>query len=89
MFTLTDTVSGIWDRVQRSLLMQVFARRGQARATELAPDRAEHYTGRTVVERFNARLKDEFSGAMVLARGHRKVHAHLMVFADQILRLGT
>jgi len=61
-------------------------------ARELEPDRAEHYKGRTVVERFNARLKDEFGGDMVRVRGHRKVHAHLMfgvllIFADQLLRL--
>jgi hypothetical protein len=53
-------------------------RRGQERAPEMAPDRAEHYKGRTVVERFNARLKDEFGGKMLRVRGHRKVHAHLM-----------
>ena len=67
-------------------------RRGQERVPELEPDRAEHYKGRTVVERFNARLKDEFGGEMVRVRGHRKVHAHLMfgllvIFADQLLRL--
>jgi IS5 family transposase len=67
-------------------------RRGQTRAPEMAPDRAEHYKGRTVVERFNARLKDEFGGRQVRVRGHRKVHAHLMfgllvIFADQLLRL--
>lgn len=66
-------------------------RRGQERAQELAPDRAEHYKGRTVAERFNARLKDEFGGNQVRVRGHRKVHAHLMfgllvIFADQLLR---
>ena len=66
-------------------------RRGQERARELEPDRAEHYKGRTVVERFNARLKDEFGGEMLRVRGNRKVHAHLMfgllvIFADQVLR---
>jgi len=68
-------------------------RRGQERAPEMEPDRAEHYKGRTVVERFNARLKDEFGGKMIRVRGHRKVHAHLMfgllvIFADQLMRLG-
>ena len=67
-------------------------RRGMERAPEMAPDRATHYKGRTVVERFNARLKDEFGGEMVRVRGQRKVHAHLMfgvlvIFADQLLRL--
>jgi IS5 family transposase len=75
-------------------IIDYIRRRGQARATELAPDRAEHYKDRTVVERFNARLKDEFGGDMVRVRGHRKVHAHLMcavlvIFADQLLRLAT
>ena len=67
-------------------------RRGQEQARALEPDRAEHYKGRTVAERFNARLKDEFGGKMVRVRGNRKVHAHLMfglllIFADQLLRL--
>jgi hypothetical protein len=75
-------------------IIDYIRRRGQERATELAPDRAEHYKDRTVVERFNARLKDEFGGDMVRVRGHRKVHAHLMcavlvIFADQLLRLVT
>ena len=75
-------------------IIDYIRRRGQDRATELAPDRAEHYQGRTVVERFNARLKDEFGGDLVRVRGHRKVHAHLMcgvlvIFADQLLRLAT
>jgi len=68
-------------------------KRGAARAQELAPDRAEHYQDRTVVERFFSRLKDGCGGLMVRVRGHRKVHAHLMcgvlmIFAEQLLRLG-
>jgi hypothetical protein len=73
-------------------IIDYIKRRGQERARELEPDRAEHYKGRTVVERFNARLKDEFGGDMVRVRGNRKVHTHLMfgllvIFADQLLRL--
>jgi len=73
-------------------IIDYIKRRGQERARELDPDRAEHYKGRTVVERFNARLKDEFGGDMVRVRGNRKVHAHLMfgllvIFADQLLRV--
>ena len=73
-------------------IIDYIKRRGQERARELEPDRAEHYKGRTVVERFNARLKDEFGGDMVRVRGNRKVHAHLMcgllvILADQLLRL--
>jgi IS5 family transposase len=58
----------------------------------LEPDRAWHYQGRTVAERFNARLKDDAGGRQVRVRGVRKVHAHLMfgllvIFADALLRL--
>jgi hypothetical protein len=67
-----------------------------AKAADAVPameaDRARIYTGRTVAERFNARLKDEASGRHVRVRGHRKVHAHLMfgllvIFADALLKL--
>jgi hypothetical protein len=59
---------------------------------EVDADRARQYKGRTVAERFNARLKDEAGGKQVRVRGHRKVHAHLMfgllvIFADALLRL--
>jgi hypothetical protein len=86
-----------WNRKAMELaghvpIIDYIKRRGQERARELDPDRAEHYKGRTVVERFNARLKDEFGGETVRVRGNRKVHAHLMfgvllIFADQLLRL--
>lgn len=73
-------------------IIDYIKRRGQERARELEPDRAEHYQGRTTAEQFNARLKDEFGGSHVRVRGQRKVHAHLMcgllvIFADQLLRL--
>ena len=53
-----------------------------------------HYRERTTVERVNARLKDEFGGRMIHARGHARVMCHLMfgivaLTADQILRLIT
>lgn len=55
-------------------------------------DRLRLYKGRTVAERFNARLKDEAGGKQIRVRGHRKVHAHLMfgllvIFADALLRM--
>jgi hypothetical protein len=61
---------------------------------EWEPDRARLYKGRTVAERFNARLKDEMGGSQVRVRGVRKVHAHLMfgvlaIFADAVLRFAT
>lgn len=63
-------------------------------APAMEPDRARHYKGRTVAERFNARLKDEAGGKQVRVRGVRKVHAHLMfgllvIFADALLNLVT
>jgi len=59
---------------------------------EVDADRVRRYKGRTVAERFNARLKDEAGGKQVRVRGHRKVHAHLMfgllvIFADALLRM--
>jgi len=57
---------------------------------------AEHdrYRERTMAERVNARLKDEFGGRHVRVRGAAKVMAHLMfgvlaLTADQVLRLGA
>jgi hypothetical protein len=52
----------------------------------------ERYKERTMVERVNARLKDEFGGRNVRVRGAAKVAAHLMfgvlaLTADQLLRL--
>jgi IS5 family transposase len=68
-------------------------RRGQDPPPPMEPDRAERFKGRTVAERFNARLKDEFGGLVARVRGHRKMHAYLMfgtlvIFADQLLRIG-
>jgi len=68
-------------------------RRGQPPPPPLEPDRAERFKVRTVAERFNARLKDEFGALLLRVRGHRKVHAALMfgvlvIFADQLLRIG-
>jgi hypothetical protein len=53
---------------------------------------AERYRERTMVERVNGRLKDEFGGRCVRVRGAAKVMAHLMfgvlaLTADQLLRL--
>lgn len=63
-------------------------------APEFEPDRARMYKGRTVAERFNARLKDDVGGTQVRVRGVRKVHAHLMfgllvIFADAVLKLAA
>jgi hypothetical protein len=58
----------------------------------LAPHEAARYKERTVAERFNARLKEEFGGGNVMVRGAQKVGLHLMfgviaLFADQLLKL--
>ena len=52
----------------------------------------QRYGERTVVERVNGRLKDDFGARHLRVRGHKKVQAHLMfgivaLCADQIMRL--
>ena len=52
----------------------------------------QRYEERTVVERVNGRLKDDFGARHLRVRGHKKVYAHLMfgviaLCVDQIVRL--
>ena len=52
----------------------------------------QRYGERTVVERVNGRLKDDFGARLLRVRGHKKVYAHLMfgviaLCVDQIVRL--
>ena len=59
---------------------------------ELSLAERERYKERTMVERVNARLKDEFGGRNVRVRGAAKVMAHLMfgvvaLTVDQLLKL--
>lgn len=59
---------------------------------EFEPLDAIRYNERTVAERSNARLKDEFGARHVMVRGHQKVMGHLMfgvlaLSADQLMRL--
>jgi IS5 family transposase len=59
---------------------------------ELTPAEAQRYKERTLVERANGRLKDEFGGRTIRVRGAVKVMAHLMfgvlaLTVDQLLRL--
>ncbi|HRQ64487.1 MAG TPA: transposase [Xanthomonadaceae bacterium] len=59
---------------------------------EFEPPDAVRYNERTVVERSNARLKDEFGGRNVRVTGPIKVMSHLMfgvlaLSADQLMRL--
>jgi hypothetical protein len=58
----------------------------------LAPHETARYKERTVAERFNGRLKEEFGGDNVMVRGAKKVGLHLMfgvmvLFANQLLKL--
>jgi hypothetical protein len=62
------------------------------RKRELTWAEQDRYKERTMVERVNARLKDEFGGRSVRVRGAAKVMAHLMfgvlaLTADQLIRL--
>jgi hypothetical protein len=59
---------------------------------EFAPAEAIRYNERTVAERSNARLKDEFGGNTIMVKGDVKVMGHLMfgilaLSADQLMRL--
>ncbi|MCB1639380.1 MAG: transposase [Thiothrix sp.] len=59
---------------------------------EFEPLDAQRYNERSVAERINARLKDEFGGRNIMVRGSVKVMSHLMfgilaLSADQLMRL--
>jgi hypothetical protein len=59
---------------------------------QLTPAQRERYKTRTMVERVNARLKDEFGASHIRVRGAAKVMAHLMfgvlaLAVDQWLRI--
>ena len=61
-------------------------------AREMTPAEEDRFRERTMVERVNARLKDEFGGRQIRVRGASKVMAHLMfgliaLTVDQILKL--
>jgi hypothetical protein len=60
----------------------------------MAPHEATRYNERTVVERFNSRMKEEFGADNVMVRGAQKVKMHLMfgvlaLFADHLIKLAT
>jgi hypothetical protein len=61
-------------------------------APELSPAEQQRYRERTMVERVNARIKDDFGGRTIRVRGHAKVMTHLMfgilaLTVEQLLRL--
>jgi hypothetical protein len=58
----------------------------------MAPHEAARYRERSVAERFNSRLKEDFGAGNVMVRGAEKVRLHLRfgviaLFADQLLKL--
>lgn len=60
----------------------------------MAPHEAIRYNERTVVERFNSHIKEEFGADNVMVRGARKVKMHsmfgvLVLFADHLIKLAT
>jgi hypothetical protein len=60
----------------------------------MAPHEAVRYNERTVAERFNSRMKEEFGANNVMVRGAQKVRMHLMfgvlaLFADHLIKLAT
>ena len=64
----------------------------QGEKIEFEPLDAIRYRVRTVAERMNARLKDEFGGRNIFVKGGTKVMAHLMfgllaLSVDQLMRL--
>ena len=69
-----------------------FSGRDKCEAREMTWAEQDRFRERTMVERVNARLKDEFGGRQIRVRGAAKVMAHLMfgvlaLTADQILKL--
>lgn len=69
-----------------------FNRRSVNDTRYFMPHEKEHYKKRSVSERMNARLKDEFGARMIYVRGHEKIKAHLMfgviaLTVDQLIRL--
>jgi len=60
----------------------------------LTPAQEDRFRERTMSERVNSRLKDEFGGRHIRVRGAAKVMAHLMfgivaLTVDQLLKLAT
>jgi len=68
--------------------------RNEKEPIPMAPHEKIRYKERTVVERFNSRIKEEFGANNVMVRGAKKVKSHLMfgviaIFADHLIKLVT
>jgi IS5 family transposase len=64
----------------------------RAETVPFDPAEAVRYKQRSVCERVNSRLKDEFGGRQVRVRGKDKVHLHILfgilaLFADQLFQI--
>ena len=71
---------------------EVEAENKARRTINWKPAEDVRYNGRSVAERTNGRLKDEFGGRMVRVKGHAKVFCHLMfgvlvLAADQVIKI--
>lgn len=60
----------------------------------MSPHEAVRYNERTVAERLNSRMKEDFGARNVMVKGAEKVKTHLMfgliaLFADQLLKLAN
>lgn len=78
--------------VRRQQKEIAFSGRTKYEAREMTWAEQDRFRERTMVERVNARLKDEFGGRQIRVRGASKIMAHLMfgvlaLTADQILKL--
>jgi hypothetical protein len=79
--------------VKRKQKEIAFSGREKWEAREMTWAEQDRFRERTMVERVNARLKDEFGGRQIRVRGASKIMAHLMfgvlvLTADQLLKLG-
>jgi hypothetical protein len=78
--------------VKRSHKEIPFSGREKWEAREMTWAEEDRFRERTMVERVNARLKDEFGGREIRVRGAQKIMAHLMfgvlaLTVDQLLKL--
>ena len=81
-----------YSRVLGHVPLIAFNKRSSKDTRVFAPHEVERYKERSVAERMNARLKDEFGGRMIYVRGALKIKAHLMfgiiaLTVDQLIRL--
>ncbi len=71
-----------------------FNKRRGSETRSFLPHEAQRYKERSVAERMNGRMKDEFGATIIYVRGHAKIMTHLMfgliaLTVDQLIRLIT